>query len=313
MIDLSSFKPMDMRVYSDLMNKLGEFEAENFDLIGILPQDRREVFCAQMVESLRRGRYVRAIATRHNAACRVDPSSDMFDPERGAVYFRDNHHIDDACWLVFLATHFGKNKIHGWRTVREFYCANDEGFLWDWDCVTTNFNNLEDWFRENQQTINYGFGNHRKYETLDLSKRNNTYEIICSYVNLILRYGGHAQLFNSVRQQSDDAEEMFDRMYCILDGVLRFGRLAKFDYLSLLGSLNLFEIISGSMYFNGASGPLKGAKLLFADDKLAAIPVQELERMCQLLNSYLQVGMQPLEDSLCNWQKSPSRFIQFRG
>jgi len=27
----------------------------------------------------------------------------------------------------------------------------------------------------------------------------------------------------------------------------------------------------------------------------------------------LNVGMQVLEDSLCNWQKSPRQFVHFRG
>jgi Alpha-glutamyl/putrescinyl thymine pyrophosphorylase clade 3 len=31
------------------------------------------------------------------------------------------------------------------------------------------------------------------------------------------------------------------------------------------------------------------------------------------LEAQLEVGMQVLEDALCNWQKSPDRFKPFRG
>ncbi|MCB4825574.1 alpha-glutamyl/putrescinyl thymine pyrophosphorylase clade 3 protein [Roseicella aerolata] len=31
------------------------------------------------------------------------------------------------------------------------------------------------------------------------------------------------------------------------------------------------------------------------------------------LDDVLRVGMQVMEDSLCNWQKSPTTFIHFKG
>jgi hypothetical protein len=31
------------------------------------------------------------------------------------------------------------------------------------------------------------------------------------------------------------------------------------------------------------------------------------------LGNYLNVGMQAMEDAMCNWQKSPERFTPFRG
>jgi hypothetical protein len=31
------------------------------------------------------------------------------------------------------------------------------------------------------------------------------------------------------------------------------------------------------------------------------------------LDPYLNVGKQVLEDSLCNWQKSPERYVYFKG
>jgi ribosome-binding protein aMBF1 (putative translation factor) len=45
------------------------------------------------------------------------------------------------------------------------------------------------------------------------------------------------------------------------------------------------------------------------EDVASALVDVELER----LDKHLKVGMQSLEDALCNWQKSPGRFISFRG
>lgn len=38
-----------------------------------------------------------------------------------------------------------------------------------------------------------------------------------------------------------------------------------------------------------------------------------LDQWIVSLDTYLDVGMQVLEDALCNWQKSPGKYIQFRG
>jgi hypothetical protein len=91
--------------------------------------------------------------------------------------------------------------------------------------------------------------------------------------------------------------------------VLRFGRLARFDYLAMLGKLGLAGIKPGSTYLNGATGPLRGARLLFGVTANHSV----LDGWLGELDEELQVGMQVMEDALCNWQKSPSVFEPFRG
>ena len=49
-----------------------------------------------------------------------------------------------------------------------------------------------------------------------------------------------------------------------------------------------------------------------APPRLQESPVN-LDRWLVELNNELKVGMQVLEDSLCNWQKSPEKFKPFRG
>jgi Alpha-glutamyl/putrescinyl thymine pyrophosphorylase clade 3 len=95
--------------------------------------------------------------------------------------------------------------------------------------------------------------------------------------------------------------------------VKRFGRLAKFEYLTMLGKLGLAPLESPSAYLNGATGPLQGARLLFAGDRHAKLSAKTLDSYLIKLDEHVQVGMQVLEDALCNWQKSPDKFRPFRG
>jgi hypothetical protein len=91
--------------------------------------------------------------------------------------------------------------------------------------------------------------------------------------------------------------------------VASFGRLARFDYLAMVGKLGLAQIEPGSTYLQGSNGPLEGARLLFGKAASAA----DLDAWLLELESELHVGMQVIEDALCNWQKSPAEFIPFRG
>jgi hypothetical protein len=106
---------------------------------------------------------------------------------------------------------------------------------------------------------------------------------------------------------------MFDDLYRSMCSVASFGRLARFDYLTMLGKLGLAPIEPGSTYMMGATGPLDGARMLFTGDSTAAVAARQLDQWLVELEAVLRVGMQVLEDSLCNWQKSPERFVPFRG
>ncbi len=93
-----------------------------------------------------------------------------------------------------------------------------------------------------------------------------------------------------------------------MDMIVSFGRLARFDYLAMVGKLQLASIEPGSTYMAGATGPRCGAQLLFGID---AKP-KDFDGWLLELDDVLHVGMQVLEDALCNWQKSPREFEPFR-
>ena len=94
-----------------------------------------------------------------------------------------------------------------------------------------------------------------------------------------------------------------------MDGIARFGRVARFDYLAMVASLGLANIEPDSTHLEGSTGPIKGARQLLGDGQTAG----QMEPRLVELGDHLGVGMQVLEDALCNWQKSPNMFVPFRG
>jgi hypothetical protein len=299
---------------------LALYEQEVRHLAGISDAAHRETLVKQFVESLRRIRYVTLMTQRDVSSSRADPASDQFDPERAAVLHHRQGRLDEAFWLVFLSVHFGKPRRSGWRLVRDIYGRLGDGGLWNWALTSTNPAAFRQWLATNLVTLKGGdgvlrkFGNHRKYESLHPFNANGTGAVIESYVNWVNHFGSHDALIHEAATQTDgSARPMFDYLYQSMDAVIRFGRTAKFDYLTMVGKLGLAPIEPGSAYMDGATGPFKGAKLLFGNAVTQNLRRSDLDDLLIELEAYLNVGMQPMEDALCNWQKSPDTFVAFRG
>jgi hypothetical protein len=136
--------------------------------------------------------------------------------------------------------------------------------------------------------------------------------VVDSYVKWI-GANGHERFFaDTIRRAGNDPHVIFDTLYREMS-VVSFGRLAKFDYLALLGRFRIAPISAGSAYLDGATGPARGAHLLFDGRFDAPTSNSDLQREIDALDDHLQVGMQVMEDALCNWQKSPLRFVHFTG
>lgn len=296
------------------------YEKQVRPLVGIHDAACRDALIKQFVESLRRIRYIARIAQRDVSDNRADPASDLFDPERAAVLYQRQGNLDEAFWLVFLSVHFGKPRRSGWRLVRDVYGGLGCGVYWDWARTSANPTAFRQWLSLNLVALKGGdgvirrFGNHRKYESLHPYSEKGTGAVIESYVNWVNRFRTHGMLIQDAATQTDGTSRaMFGHLYRSMGEVARFGRTARFDYLTMVGKLGLASIEPGSTYMQGATGPFVGAKLLFGAAATANISRSELDAWLIQLEAYLQVGMQPLEDALCNWQKSPAAFIAFRG
>jgi hypothetical protein len=77
--------------------------------------------------------------------------------------------------------------------------------------------------------------------------------------------------------------------------------------------MGLAAIEPGIPYLQGSTGPLAGVRLLLGGSTSAKLSAPQLDTTIAQLGSVLNVGMQVMEDALCNWQKSPGKFMPFRG
>lgn len=287
------------------------FDAHCRPLPGITAAEALDTLAMQFVASLRREDYYRAIQRKSISARRADPNDPFFDAERAVAFHVQNGNIEEAAWLIFLMTHLARPADSGWQRLREIYGKLGQG-IWSWQTVEANPQTLVHWLEANWQAVGGKFGNHRKYESLDPSSNRNFRKVLTSYLAWIGAHG-HARFFaDTVRIAGNEPGAIFDALYRDMV-VLSFGRLAKFDYLALIGRYGIAPIYAGKAYFKGATGPARGARLLFDGIAESATGAEDLQVLVDELDQKLGVGMQVMEDALCNWQKSPSAFVHFTG
>lgn len=307
-------RQIDKSLGRSIYKKLAVYEDKYGRLKGISKAACRESFVEQLVESVRRIKFIDSMNWR-NAPFHPDrpnPKGDIFDPYRGAIVLRQNGQIDEAFWLTFLSVHFGKNKRTKWGLLKAVYGGLEGSPIWTWDRVTTHQKDFRRWLKKNSTAIDDSgnFGNHRKYESKD-----EIADVVESYIRWIGPTSNHELMIKSAEESAGkNPRELFDYLYKSMK-VAQFGRTGKFDYLTMIGKLKLANIEPKSTYMIGATGPYAGACLLFSGDiskKLNRNEVSsKLATLEKTLNFYF--GMQILEDALCNWQKSPCVFEPFRG
>lgn len=294
-----------------IFEALGEHSNTVRNLPGVALPEARRVLALQFSASARREDYYRIVAERKAMPERANPNSTHFDAERAVTYYIQSGQIDEAYWLLFLMTYFARPADTGWLRLKDFYGMLGAGTL-TWKTVYNNPEAVLAWLNENWTSIRGKFGNHRKYESLDPNSTRCFRLVIKSYLDWI---GGDSQakFFSEfVRNSGNDPHAVFDKFYTSLR-VFTFGRLAKFDYLSLLGRYGLIPAVAGSAYLSGATGPKRGVKLLFLGDPLAACSIRSLQKWLDELDQRLGLGMAIMEDALCNWQKSPTVFVHYKG
>ncbi|WP_151449178.1 alpha-glutamyl/putrescinyl thymine pyrophosphorylase clade 3 protein [Lacisediminimonas profundi] len=293
-------------------------EEEHFPLPGIELDAARRAFAMQVVDSIRRVEFVSVVSQRPISPRRANPNEEMFDPVRAAILAHRRGNVDEACWITFLFVHFGMHPIAKWRFLREVYGKLGEEPGWTWANVSRHPDDFRDWLRANQEHLlrgrRRGFGNHRKYQSMDADSPTGTGAAVLSYVDWVLQGGGHAQLIANVyADNNNDDYAAFDSLYNQMDAVISFGRIAKFDYLTMLGKLAIARIKPPKAYVADSTGPKNGAKLMLQGNVGAGLSSRELECRLRVMGDQLGVNMQVIEDSLCNWQKSPERYRLFAG
>ena len=307
-------------LYSKFEKELEAFVKDNGKLPGILNLSARDAFIRQLIDSVRRVKCVLKIADRKVSENIASPRGNVFDPLKAAVHHRNTGNLDEAAWVIFLATHFGKSPSCNWLLTKDIYGRLGEDPYWSWDIVIGDLAGLVSWCVNIKMRIDSleprrKFGNHRKYESLKHDAPRPLSKVISSYVNLITENGGCDQFFGATLNRYDNCRyRSFDYLYKTFGAVSSFGRTARFDYLCMLGKLGIVDIEPPKTYMSGATGPVSGAYLLFGKKNISG--VRQLERALYLLSERISInpfGMQVLEDALCNWQKDPGKYVHFGG
>lgn len=302
----------------EFVGKIGQIEAQIGPLLGISTVQRKRCWAQQIVSSLRRISYTELLLMRRVNAARCDPKSDIFDPVRGALHFQRMGQLDEAVWLTFVLTHFGKHAEDGWKLAANIYGSFGEGPIWTFQQYVNDPVGFENMLAENSvclldASVSGRFSNHRKFQSKKPEAIAKTFRTYCQWQS---EFGGFRErLISTHACVGQEPRAAFDGLYKSMKEVFGFGggRLGRFDFLTMLGKLQLAPIVPGSVYLDKATGPLAGARLLFFDDRYHPITGSSLEPRVDALDDFLAVGKQVIEDSLCNWQKCPDYYVYFRG
>ncbi len=164
-----------------------------------------------------------------------------------------NGEIEEAAWLIFLMTHLARPADSAWLRLSQIYGKLGQG-IWTWNAVSANPLAFVDWLSQNWTAIGGKFGNHRKYESLDPSSNRAFGKVLASYLNWIGDQGHVTFFSNAIRNAGNEPGAIFDYLYEDM-AVLSFGRLAKFDYLALIGRYGIAPIHAGRVYFRARQAP----------------------------------------------------------
>jgi hypothetical protein len=302
--------------YGDLANSLSQYERDHGELLGLVEPAWRDTLLAQIISSLRRVSFFRVINQRHVDNARGDPHHELFDPIRAASLLSRQGLVDEGVWMAFIGTHFGKHVIDKFKLAANVYGSFGQGPIWTLENYSRDPLGFERMLINNETKLmdprsSGSYSNHRRYQSKQPSKISLVFR---SFWGWQLACGGFRnrllRVHSSIGQQPEAA---FRALYQSMAPVSGFGRLGRFDFLTLIGKLELAPIEPDSVHLAGATGPLAGARLLFHGRRDFPEPVSSLEPRVDALDNYLMVGKQVIEDSLCNWQKNPSYFVYFKG
>jgi len=210
---------------------------------------------------------------------------------------RDNGDINEAYWRAFLAAHFGRCSTRDQKladSAGRLICGFESKPFWTWRKVCKDKDAFRQWLNGRRADLaTVVFGNHRKFE----SKRpERLWRVIESFLELVAQYGGSP--LNLLTSTGKDPKERFAELFDRLYHMQRFGRTARFDFLTFMADLNLVEVEPDACHLKGSTGPLAGARKLWGH-----LPVKELDIRANALASKLGVSPHVVEDALCNWQK----------
>lgn len=235
---------------------------------------------------------------------REPPFSDAWDPRRAIVQWDRAGEKEEATWLAFLTTYFGyRDDGDRWQAVRAVYAGFGEGRL-SWEIARKQrARALEVCVRHAEEYKALAFGNFRNLEPHVPDHANGLLTVVASYMKEVERRGQGSQV-TMISRWSTDRHLKFHHLVRELREIRRFGRLATFDFLTLLGNLGVYPLEPSTLYLDGSSAALAGAR------RLCGRPTGNaalLDKECTALAADLGVPLQVVEDALSMWQKRGRR------
>ena len=234
-------RPRDREVAERLERRLLAFDQEKRMLPGIHEPANRTALVEQLLESIHRISFIERIRNRELTDRRCDPTDELFDPLKAAILHERRGNHEEAFWLTFLFVHFGKHARAGWRYAREVYGCLGDGGSWTWARVSSDVTGFRAWLDACQDQLQRegvprGFGNHRKYQSLDAYSATGTGAAVATYINWVNPPRTHGEMVSQAYEQADcNPRRAFDELYKSMRVVASFGRMARFDYLTMVG------------------------------------------------------------------------------
>jgi hypothetical protein len=217
-----------------------------------------------------------------------------WDARRAIVRWDRAGKKEEATWLAFLCILLGeRDGADPWASVADLYSGFGTDRL-SWQAASGEsgvVRRLIEQYPEKVQALK--FANHRKFESPAQIP-----SIVASYLTVV-RLKGNGSQARWLGGGSDSPEARFSRLLPEVAEVERFGRLASYDFLVLLGTLHVYPLEPERLYLRGATGPLYGAQRLFGGSRTA----DELDQQACELAKKLGASLLAMEDALCNWQK----------
>ncbi len=288
-----------------LINDIKEY-LNKHNLSMSLPSIVYEILALQLIDSIEQEAAIKALLESNIREQCCNPKWEEFNPIKAVIYLKDKDY-EEACWLSFLLIYTNDSEQTDWAFMRKLYggVGLNLNTALTWQQVNKSFDQRMALLEELSSSLALSnpkpkFGHHRAYESLS-----HLPIAFSSYIDFINEQGGHQVLFRP-KVPVLDKTAYFQQLYALIrKNVYRFGRLSTFEYLCLLGKMDLADVEPDSCYIAEASGPKRGAKLLFG-----VLDDAKLDDHAIGLADYLNVGYQEMEAAICHWQKSPDRYIQ---
>lgn len=213
--------------------------------------------------------------------------------------------LETRVWHSYVATYFGKSNSSKWNL---FYKATfrDDNSLITLEYILGNKDEYFNYLRSLNFFGNGNFSNHRKYTKKSLDGEKG----VLSSFNFVL---------DNIHLYVTGTIVPFDEVYRSARSIPNFGRMAAFDFTCNLCKCGLNVEEPESMYQTHSTGPLKALNdiliLSGVDNAPKSLQVSLGDELLKWFktNSDIYMLAQVLEDTICNWQKSPKSHIRFFG